>query len=164
MDRFAFTVFHGETGRALGQYPLAVVRHQAEIAFGLAAVEPDDGQEVLLLLGAEVVDLAGDLAVDVAGVDHQHLVAVLHGLGSIEEPELAGDGAGVEEVGADGDHDIHITGLHQLPTHLGLVASGAGGLGGHDEAGPALVVEVAVEVADPDVVAVADLALLVDTG
>ena len=40
--------------------------------------------------------------------------------------------------------------------------SAAGGLGRHDEPGPALLVQIAVEIADPDVVAVADLSLLVD--
>ena len=153
-----------ETGLAFIEHPAAVARHQVEEALGLAAVEPDDGQEVLLLLRAEVVDLAGDLAVDVARVDHEHLVAVRLRLVPIEEPQLAGHGAGVEEVGADGDHDIHIAGLDQLLAHLGLVAAGAGRLGRHDEAGAALFVQVAIEVADPEVVAVGDLVLLVHAG
>ena len=86
------------------------------------------------------------------------------GLVAVEEPQLAGHGAGVEEVGADGDHDVHVAGLDQLLPHLGLTAAGAGGLRGHDETGAALVAQVAVEVADPDVVAVADLVLFVDAG
>jgi len=41
---------------------------------------------------------------------------------------------------------------------------GAGRLGGHDEPGPALFVQVAPEVGDPQVVAVGDLLLLVHPG
>ena len=83
--------------------------------------------------GLEVVDLARHLAVDVAGIDHQHLVPVLLGLVAVEEPQLAGHGAGIEEVGADGDHDVHIAGLDQLLPHFGLAAAGAGRLGRHDK-------------------------------
>ena len=55
---FTFAVFRRETGRALVQRTLAVARHQVEIATGLTPVEPDDGQQVLLLLGGEIVNLA----------------------------------------------------------------------------------------------------------
>ena len=82
-------------------------------------------------------------------------------LGAVEVPQLAGDGAGVEEVGADGDHHVHVAGLDDLLAHLLLAVPGAGGLRGHDEAGAALLVQVAPEVGDPEVVAVADLLLLV---
>ncbi len=75
-DRFTVVVFHCETGRALGQHALAITGHEVEIAPGLAPVEPDDGQEVLLLLGGKVENLACDLAVDVAGVDHQNVALV----------------------------------------------------------------------------------------
>ena len=68
------------------QRTTAVVGYQVEKLVGLAAIQPDNGQEVLLLLGAEVVYLARDLAVDIAGVDHQHLVAVFLGLGAVQKP------------------------------------------------------------------------------
>ena len=114
------------------------------------------------LLRAEVVNLAGDLAVDVAGVEHQHLVAALRRLAPVEKPRLAGHGAGVEEVGADSDHHVHIAGFDDLPAHLRLAVPGAGRLGRHDEPGPALLVQIAVKVGDPEIVAVGDLLLLVD--
>lgn len=37
-------------------------------------MKPDDGRKALLLLGREVVDLARQRPVDVAGVDHKHLL------------------------------------------------------------------------------------------
>ena len=89
-----------------------------------------------MLLGAEVVDLARHLPIDVARVDHQHLVAVLLGLGAVEKPQLAGHRAGVEEVGSDGDHHLHVAGLDQLSAHLGFAVAGARCLRGHDETGP----------------------------
>ena len=146
------------------QCTAAVTGHQVVVLVRFAAVEPDDGQQVLLLFGAEVADLARHLAVDGARVDHQHLVAVRLGLGAIQEPQLARHGAGVEEVGADGDHHVHVAAFHQLAPDLGLGAAGAGRLRGHHEAGPAARVQVAVEVTDPHVVAVAHLGLLVDAG
>ena len=138
-----------------------ILLHQRQKALSLAAIEPDDGGEVLHLLGREVVDLPRDLAVDVAGVDHQHLVPALGGLRPVEVPQLAGNGAGVEEVRADGDHHVHVARLDDLPADLLLAVPGAGGLGGHDETGAALLVQVAPEVGDPEVVAVRDLLLLV---
>ena len=108
--------------------------------------------------------IARHVPVDAARVDHQHLVAVRRGLGAVQEPQLARHGAGVEEVLADGDHHIDGAGLHQLAPHRGLAAAGARRLRRHDEAGAAGLVQIAVEVADPDVVAVADLLLPVDAG
>ena len=138
-----------------------VVFHQTEKAVFLAAVQPDDGGEVGELLRRKVVDLARDLAVDVARIEHQHLVAARGRFGAVEVPQLAGDGAGVEEVGADGDHHVHVAGLDDLPAHLLLAVPGAGGLRGHDEAGAARWVQVAAEVGNPEVVAVGDLLVLV---
>ena len=124
----------------------------------------DDGEQVPHLLRAEVVDLAGHLAEDGARVDHQHLAAEALRLGAVQEPQLARYGPGVEEVGADGDHDLHVAGLHQLAAHRGFGAAGARRLRRHHETGPAVPVQVAVEVADPDVVAVADARPPVDAG
>ena len=90
------------------------------------------------LLGREVVNLARDLPVDVARVEHQHLVAAVGGLALVEVPQLAGHGAGVKEVGADGDHHVHVAGLDDLAADLGLAVAGAGGLRRHDKAGAAL--------------------------
>ena len=142
----------------------AIVGHQVQEPLGLPPVEMDDGQQVPHLLRAEVVDLAGHLAEDGARVDHQHLAAEALRLGAVQEPQLARYGPGVEEVGADGDHDLHVAGLHQLAAHRGFGAAGARRLRRHHEAGPAVPVQVAVEVADPDVVAVADARPPVDAG
>ena len=74
------------------------------------------------MLGAEVVYFARDLAIDVAGVDHQYFVAVGFGSGAVEKPQFARDGAGVEKVGANGDHCFYIAGLHQFSTYCGFAA------------------------------------------
>ena len=98
---------------------------------------------------------------DVARVDHQHLLPPLGGLGLVEEPQLARHRARVEETGADRHHHVQVARLDQLPAHLRFLAARRRRLRGHDEPGPAGVVQVAVEVGDPEVVAVGDLALLV---
>ena len=138
-----------------------VLGDESEEAFVLAPIEPDDGRKVLLLLGREVVDLARHLPVDVAGVDHQHLPPPLDGLGLVEEPQLARHRTRVEETGADRHHHVQVARLDQLPAHLRFPDARRRRLRGHDEPGPARVVQVAVEVGDPEVVAVGDLALLV---
>ena len=60
----------------------------------------------------------------------------------------------VRQLKAASDHDIHIAGLDEFLAYLGFVASGTGGLGRHNESRPTLLVEVTVEVADPNIVAV----------
>jgi hypothetical protein len=46
----------------------------------------------------------------------------------VEVPEFGGDGAVVEEVGADCDHDVDIAGLDELAAVFGLGVAGAAGL------------------------------------
>ena len=98
LDLFTVIILGEKTARALIEHAVAVTGHEVEVLLSAAAIEPDDGKDVLFLLRAEVVDLPRDLAVDVPRIDHQHLVAILLGLIPVEEPQLAGDGAGVEEV------------------------------------------------------------------
>src|SRR5208337_4672212 len=126
---------------------------------GLAPVEPYDGEQVLELLGTEVINLARDLAVDAAGIEHEHFVGALSGLLLVEEPELARDRAGIEKVGADSDHDVHMAGFNQLAANLGLIASGARRLRRHNEAGPAARIQVAVEVLNPEIIRILHTAL-----
>jgi hypothetical protein len=61
------------------------------------------GGDVLLLLGAEVAHRARDLAEDLSGIEHEHMVAPrrILLLRPIEEPELAGHRARVEEITAN---------------------------------------------------------------
>src|SRR4030095_15375341 len=148
-------------GCALSADGTEVVPYQRQEAVLLPPVEPDDGREVLHLLWGEVVDRARDLAIDLTRVKHQHLVFALSGLGAVEEPQLAGDGTRVEEIGADGDDYVHVTSLDNLLTHLLLAVPGARGLRRHDEAGAALVIPIAPEVGDPQIVAVTDVLVLV---
>ncbi len=138
--------------------------HQRDKAVGLAPIEPDDCRQVLLLFRCEVVDLARHLPVDVASVDRQYLVAPFFGLVLVEKPELARHRARVEETGADRHHYVHVTRFDQLLSDLCLFAARGRSLRGHDEPGPALFVQVAVEIRNPEVVAVRDLALLVHAG
>src|SRR5205807_573757 len=141
-----------------------VVLQQHEEAFALASMEPHDSGEVFHLLGREIVNLARYLSVNIARVEHQHLVAALSGLGAVEEPQLTWHGARVEEIGADGDHYVYIPGLQNLFAHLLLAVPCARCLRGHDKARATGLVQVAPEVGDPEVVAVRDLLLLIDTG
>src|SRR5262249_1963079 len=106
----------------------------------LPAIEPDNGREVPHLLGREVVNLARDLAIDLACINHQALVVALGRLGAVEEPQLTGDRAAIEEIGADGNDHVYVTGLDDLLTDLLLTVPGARGLRRHDEAGTALTV------------------------
>jgi hypothetical protein len=96
----------------------AVSLDEGEEPVALSAVEPDDGGEVVHLLGGEIVDLAGDFAVDATGVEHQHLVAALPGFCAVEEPELARDASGVKEVIGDGDHHVHAAGFDDFAADL----------------------------------------------
>ena len=163
----ALEVGQGRGGRlsvpeGLGEVAL----HEIEEPLRLPAIDPHDGGDVPLLLGAEVEDGARDLAMDVARIEHQdsvapHLVPLLR---PVEEPELTGYGAGVEEVAADVDHHVHGAALDQLLPHLRLVATGARCLRRHDDAGAAVLVQVAVEIGKPEVVGVRDLLRLVDAG
>ena len=82
----------------------------------------------------------------------------------VEEPELAWDGARVEEVASDIDHHVHGAALDQLLTHIGLVPPCARGLRRHDDAGASILVQVAVEVLEPQVIGVRDLLRLVNSG
>ena len=143
-----------------------ITLHERQEPVALAAIEPDDGGDVLQLLRRELIDLARafhELA-DAAGVEHQHLVLAVGGLVAVEVPQLARHGAGVEEAALDGDHHVHVAGLDDLLADLLLAVAGAGGLRGHDEAGAALVVQVAPEIGNPEVVAVGNLLVLVHAG
>jgi hypothetical protein len=105
-----------------------VLLYQFDKAIPLTPVEPDNGGEVGELFRAEIVNLTGDFAVDVAGIEHQYLIAALFRLPLIKVPEFAGHGAGVKEVGANRDHHIDVAGLNQLAPYLGLAVPGTGGL------------------------------------
>lgn len=110
------------------------------------------------------VNGARHLAVYVARVEHQDLVAALLVplLGAVEEPQLARHGSRVEEVAADVDHHVDGPGLDDLLSDGGLVAARARRLGRHDDARTAVLVQVAVEVREPQVVGVRDLLPFVD--
>ena len=150
--------------RAFIAHPAEVVPNQRKKTYLLTAIKPDNGGDVLHLLGREVVDLACDLAVGIAHIEHQHLIAALRGLNAVEEPKFAGDGACVEEVGADRDHYVHVAGFYYFFPHVLLSMPSAGSLRGHDESCSTSFAQVAPEVGDPQVVSVADLFLLVDAG
>ena len=71
---------------------------------------------------------AVELAEDVAGVEEEHFFrAVGAGLALVEEPEGAGQGDGEEEIRADGDHDVHMTGADDFFPDLLLGGAGIGG-------------------------------------
>src|ERR1700736_875278 len=89
------------------------------------------------------------------------LVAALGGLALVEVPQLARHSAGVEEIGADGNHHVHRARLDNLAADFGLAVPGAAGLRGHDESGAASFVQVAPEVGNPEVIAVGDFLILV---
>lgn len=140
-----------------------IERDEFQKPVGLPAIQPDNGRNVLLLLGAEIADRAGDLAEDVARVEHQHIVApgCIPLLRPVEEPKLARHGAGVEEVATEIDHHIDRPGLDELLPHRRLVPPGARRLRGHHDARAAVLVQVAVEIGQPKVIGVGDALRLV---
>jgi hypothetical protein len=85
-------------------------------------------------------------------------------LGAVEEPELARYRPRVEEVAADIDHDIDRASLDHLPAHDRLVPPGARRLRRHHGPGAAGLVQIAVEIGQPQIIRVRDLAGLVDAG
>ena len=126
-----------------------------QVLGALAPVEPGDvGQKLDLRRGPVAVG-AVDLAVEVAGVDEEHLIGAGGlALAPVEEPEGAGQSHGVEKVGADGHHHIHGAGFDDLLADVQFRAAGVGGGVGHDEPGAAGVSEGAVEELNPEVVGV----------
>jgi hypothetical protein len=118
----------------------------------LAAVQADDVHEELDLLVGELAVRAVDLAKDAAGVDEQHRVGALGArLATVEEPQRDRQRHRVEEVRADGDHDIDDARLDELAADLRLAVARVGGRVGHDEPGAAAFVERRREELDPDV-------------
>ena len=89
-----------------------VLLNQLNKTHPFTTVKPDNGGEVLLLLRAEVVNLAGDFAVDITGVQHQYFVFQVSGFGFVEEPQLTRHCAGIKEVTADINHDINMASLN----------------------------------------------------
>ena len=94
--------------------------------------------------------------IDVAGVDHQYLVLQVCGLAFVKEPQGAGQAAGVEELVANGHHHVDMAGLHQLLADVAVLVAGVRRTGGHHEAGAAALVQIGIEVLDPQAVGVAD--------
>ena len=133
-----------------------VAADQGDELLRLPTVQPGDGGEVGELLVGEHVRARRHHVVDVARVDHQHLVLQVLGLALVEEPQRAGQAARVEELGADGHHHVHVAGLHQLLADIAVLVACVGRAGRHHEAGPTGVVQVAVEVLDPQAVGVGD--------
>src|SRR3990167_4257862 len=96
-----------------------------------------------------------NLAVKVAGVNKKNFVGALGvAFALIEEPEGAGQGHRIEEVGANGHHHIHGMGFDDLFANVQFRAAGVGGGVGHNKPGPTGVVESAVEKLNPEVVGV----------
>ena len=91
----------------------------------------------------------------IPGIDEEH--RILPGrlrFRTIEEPECAGQGNGVEEVRADADHYIDCTGLDQLLPDLHFGSPGICCRVCHDETGPAMIVQRMIELLDPEIVCV----------
>ena len=77
-----------------------------------------------------------DLAEDLAGVDEQDLVGPPGlALFPVEEPKRHRQRHGVEEVGADCDHNVDQPGFDQLAPDLALTVTGVRGRVGHHETG-----------------------------
>ena len=105
-----------------------MIGDQRHEALTLPAMQPNDCGEVGKLLGAEIENLARDLAVDAARIKHQHLVRVLYRFGLVQKPKLAGHRACVEEVASYRDHGVHIAALDQIATDSRFLAARAGSL------------------------------------
>ena len=148
-------------GQSIAQL-MAVFVHELLVLVHLATVQPDDGVQVLELPFAPLVEGAVHHGVIIPGVDEEHLVPQGFLLSFIKEPQRTGQALGVEKVVAHADHDIHMPGLHQLLADILVLALAVGGGGGHNKAGAAVLVQVGVEIGNPQVVGVADLLVFVD--
>ena len=143
------------SGQPFIHLPLVVGDERHEL-LGLAPVQPDDGVEVGVLLVGEDMRARRDHVVDVARVDHQHLIMQVLRLALVKKPQRAGQAAGVEELVANGHHHVDVAGLGQLFADVTVFVAGIRGTGRHDETSAAGVVQVGVEVLNPQTVGVAD--------
>ena len=84
-------------------------------------------------------------------IDEQHLVAYDLRLVLIKEPQRARKALGVEKVIAHVQHHVHHAGLHELAA-LGALGVGIGGGTCHNNTCTAVLIQIRVEVVNPQVV------------
>ena len=140
---------------------LAIFPQQRDVFPGFAVIKPDDGAEILELPFAPFVQRAIDDGIVISGVDKQNLVSNRLALGLVEKPEGTRQRFGIEEVVADRDHDVDVTRLDELFADILILPLTVRRGGRHDESGASAIVEIGIEIGNPQIVRVADLFILV---
>ena len=148
-------------GVGVGKQGVAVFHKQVFILVRFAAVEPNDGVQVLELPFVPLVQGAVHNGVIVAGVDEQDLVLNLFAFALVKEPKGTRQALGIKEVVAHAYHAIHVSRSHQLFADVLVLALAVCRRSGHHKARAAGFVQVTVEVRNPQVVSVANFLVLV---
>ena len=154
-----FQRFH-RGGEVAGAEGGAVFLKKGGVFFRFAPVEPDDGSQIFNLPAGPFIEGAVYDGIVVPGVDEKHLVPEGFRLALVEEPQGAGEALRVEEVVSHTEKDVYMAGADELfpDILIGFLAVRRGG--GHDEARPSGVVQIGVEVGDPQVIGIADFLFL----
>ena len=145
-------------------YVLKILFNEAFVFIGLASIQPHDGVQVFQLPLAPLVESAVHHGVIVPGVDKQHLVEQFFPLALVKKPKGAWQTLGVEKVVAHADHDINVSGLHKFLTDVLILALAVRSRGSHNEACPAMFIQVCVEIGYPEIVCVAYLLVFIHSG
>ena len=122
----------------------------------LTPVQPHDGIQIFQLPLAPLVQGAIHYGIVIPGIDEQHMILDGFCLTLIEEPDRTGQRFGVEKVVAHAHHHIHMAGLHQFLPDVPILTGTVGGRRCHNESRPALLIQVGIEIGDPQVVGIAE--------
>ena len=141
-----------------------ILRQKPLVLVHLAAIEPDNGVEVLQLPVAPLVLGAVHHGIIVAGVDEQYGVQQMFRFALIQKPQRTGQTFGVEEVVAHAHHHVHMAGLDKFFTDALVFALTVGSRGRHHKTRTAMLVQVGVEIGHPQIICVADFLGLVHAG
>src|ERR1700730_1695420 len=130
----------------------------------LSTIEPDDRGEIGELFRAEVENLARQFTVDATRIEHQNLVLELLRLRFVQEPKLARYRARIKEIAPDRNYRFDMATLYEIAPQARFLTASGRRLRRHDEACAASNVEVGVEIGNPDVITVGDLAAFIHAG
>ena len=92
--------------------------------------------------------------IDIARIDHQHLVTQAVLLAFVEKPKGARQTARIEKFVAYAHHDIDISGFHQLFPDLLVFMACITGAGRHDESGATGFIQISIKVLNPQAVGI----------
>lgn len=124
------------------------------ILLRFTTVQPHDSVQILKLPVAPLVQCAVDYGIVIPSIDEQHLVLQFLWLSLIKEPQRTGQALCVEEVVAHADHHIHMASFNQFLADVPILAGAVCCGRCHNEARPAMLVQVGVKIGDPQIIGV----------